>query len=96
MYYACFYAVIALLASIELYPKTHNGAKQMFGDNFIVIGIFERECAIFYTKICIMRQQGDYDVFIDYEEVTVMALIEPASNLIALIDVFLEMNESKK
>lgn len=30
MYYSCFYAVMALLISIEQSPKTHKGTKNLF------------------------------------------------------------------
>ena len=32
LYYACFYAVTALLIDKGLYSKTHSGTKQMFLD----------------------------------------------------------------
>ena len=38
LYYACFYAVIALLVKHEISTKTHSGAKQMFGLHFIKTG----------------------------------------------------------
>lgn len=38
MYYACFYAVSALLMKYEIYASTHSGTIQMFGKHFIVNG----------------------------------------------------------
>lgn len=36
LYYACYYAVIALLVSNNIPAQTHQGVKQMFGLNFVV------------------------------------------------------------
>ena len=38
LYYACFYAVGALLANAEIYSKTHSGTRQMFGLHFVATG----------------------------------------------------------
>jgi uncharacterized protein (UPF0332 family) len=34
LYYAAYYAVIALLLSADLKPTTHNGAKSNFSDHY--------------------------------------------------------------
>lgn len=39
MYYACYYAVCALLIANKLNTKSHDGAKQMFSLHFIKTGI---------------------------------------------------------
>ena len=39
LYYACYYAVIALLISKEIKTHTHAGARQMFGLHFIKTGL---------------------------------------------------------
>ncbi len=39
LYYACFYAVSALLVSKEIQSKTHSGTKQMFGLHFVKLGL---------------------------------------------------------
>ena len=35
LYYAAFYAVIALLLDSDIKPTTHNGAKSNFSDYFV-------------------------------------------------------------
>src|ERR1700739_2549178 len=74
LYYACFYAVSALLASKEIYTKTHAGAKQMFSLHFVKTGIVNKEHGDFYTEIFSMRQSGDYEDYCDYEEEDVVTL----------------------
>ncbi len=35
LYYACYYAVIALLVHNKINAQTHDGARRMFGEHFI-------------------------------------------------------------
>jgi uncharacterized protein (UPF0332 family) len=43
LYYAAYYAVIALLLQYEHKPTTHNGAKSQFSEHFIKTKIFPEE-----------------------------------------------------
>ena len=85
LYYACFYAVSALLLDKRIESKTHSGTKQMFGLHFIKTGIISEESGNFYTVIFNLRQTGDYDDFVDFSEEDVVKLIEPADRLISQI-----------
>ena len=78
LYYACYYAVTALLIWNDISTKTHNGVRQMFGLHFIKPGIISEKHGFFYTDIFEMRQTGDYDDFIVFEEDKVVALLAPA------------------
>ncbi|MFI5142018.1 MAG: HEPN domain-containing protein [Bacteroidia bacterium] len=86
LYYACFYAVSALLASKEIFTRTHAGAKQMFNMHFIKSGIIDERFNKFYTEIFGMRQTGDYEDFCDYEQEDVLELVDPAKELIKAIE----------
>jgi uncharacterized protein (UPF0332 family) len=86
LYYACFYAVSALLASKEIYSKSHSGIKQMFGLHFVTTGIIDEKLSKFYTKIFSLKQSGDYEDFCDYEKADVLELIEPAKELVNKIE----------
>ncbi len=85
LYYPCFYAAGALLASIGVIPKTHAGTQQMFSLHFVKNGIFEKASNALYNKLFDMRQKADYEDEFDYEEADVIPLIEPAKVLIAQI-----------
>ena len=89
LYYACFYAVTALLLQNDIKSKTHSGARQMLGMHFIDTGIIPADSGTFYTKIFTMRHKGDYEDFIDYEYQDTLVLIEPARKLIAEIEAVL-------
>jgi len=96
LYYACFYAVSALLASKEIYSKTHAGAKQMFSLHFVTTGIIKRELSEFYGSLFSLRQSGDYEDFCDYERDDVIALVNPAKELIETIEFILYKNTNER
>ena len=41
LYYACFYAVSALLVNDEIKARKHAGVKQMFGLHFVSTGLID-------------------------------------------------------
>jgi uncharacterized protein (UPF0332 family) len=86
LYYACYYAVIALLIDKELQPQTHNGVRQMFGLHFVKPGIIDSSTGKFFSDIFDMRQTGDYDDFISFDKEDVIDLLEPANELITIIE----------
>ena len=64
MYYACFYAVSALLLHTEIDGiKSHEGVRQMFGKHFILTHIIPKEWGHFYTIIYNNRTAADYEDF---------------------------------
>ncbi|MDF1549269.1 MAG: HEPN domain-containing protein [Bacteroidales bacterium] len=86
LYYACYYAVIALLVKNNIIAQTHNGVRQMFGLHFIKPGIINKDLGKFYSDIFDKRQTGVYDDFISYTEADVLELIEPAIQLVREIE----------
>jgi uncharacterized protein (UPF0332 family) len=86
LYYACYYAVIALLIQHEIEANTHAGVRQMFGLHFIKTGIIGKELGKFYSDIFDMRQTGDYEDFVDFDEEDVLDLLKPANELISAVE----------
>ena len=82
LYYASFYAVIALLLSKDIQTTTHDGCRTQFGLNFIKTGIIEKKYGKHFSKLFDLRQKGDYGDLFDYDKV----IVEP---LIVLTDEFL-------
>ena len=89
LYYACYYAVIALLIDKDIKAQTHSGVRQMFGLHFVKSGLIDKESGKFYTDIFDMRQTGDYDDYIDFRKEDVLDLIDPANELISKIEMLL-------
>jgi len=71
LYYACYYAVIALLVKNNIFAQTHQGVKQMFSLHFIANGKIEKKQMIFYGRLFNNRISGDYDDFIQYDYNTI-------------------------
>jgi len=85
LYYACFYAVTAILATVDVHTKTHAGAKQQFALHFVKNGTISDELNRFYIKVFSMRQSGDYEDYCDYAKEDVLELLEPAQTFISSI-----------
>ncbi|MGB3781248.1 MAG: HEPN domain-containing protein [Tunicatimonas sp.] len=89
MYYACYYAVSALLIDRNIQVQTHTGARRMFGLHFIKTGVIDQELGKFYSSLFNKRQTGDYEDFLDHDQEDVEALIKPARSLIDTIEALL-------
>ncbi len=68
LYYACFYAVIALLLKNNIETQSHDGARTQFGLNFIKKGLFDKEMGKLFSKLFDYRQKGDYGDMFDFDE----------------------------
>jgi uncharacterized protein (UPF0332 family) len=85
LYYACYYAAIALLVKHRISAHTHSGVKQMLGLHFVVNGKLSSENARFYNQIFNDRITGDYDDFIIYEKEMAEEMLPKATSLVTAI-----------
>ena len=60
LYYAMFYAVLALLQEKELGTSKHYGAISLFDREFIKSGVFDKELSKTLHRAFELRQKGDY------------------------------------
>ncbi len=86
MYYACFYAVSALLFKNQIEVLSHQGVRQKFGEYFVKNGKINRDLAKHFTELSEKRQKGDYNDFFDYDEETVLRLYPSSRKFIAEIE----------
>ena len=86
MYYACYYAVNALLINKKIQAQTHAGVRQMFGLHFVKTGRIDKEFGKFYSIIFDKRLTGDYDDFVDHKEEDVLFLKSKAEKFIQETD----------
>ena len=93
LYYASYYAVMALLLNSDLNPTTHNGAKSNFTEHFIKTGKIAKEYGKIYSQLFTWRQKGDYDDLFDFSEEKVMPYFEPVSKFMALIEEMVTTNK---
>jgi uncharacterized protein (UPF0332 family) len=61
-YYSMFHATQALLFLKEIFPKSHKGVIQKFGEEFIKSGTLEIKMGHLLTQAESMRLKADYDV----------------------------------
>jgi uncharacterized protein (UPF0332 family) len=90
MYYACFYAVSALMAKYKLDVSSHSGVRQKFGEHFVKTGKIDRDFARHFTELSEKRHKGDYNDFYDYDEETVTRLYPVCQRFIEEIEIILE------
>jgi len=87
LYYACYYATIALLVKHNIPAHTHAGVKQMLGLHFVNTKLLNPEFARFYAQMFNNRISGDYDDFITFD-------LEMIEELIPQVQLFIEAIEN--
>jgi uncharacterized protein (UPF0332 family) len=86
MYYACFYAVSALLVKHGIETSSHKGIRQFFGQMFVKTGKFDTDLAKHYTDLFEKRHKGDYNDFFDFDKETVIRLLPVSKEFIEKIE----------
>ena len=90
MYYACFYAVGALLVKNDVETSSHSGSRQKFGQLFVKTGLISRDLGKHYSDLFEKRQKGDYNDFFDLDEETALRLYQPFIDFIKEIEKLFE------
>lgn len=85
LYYAAFYAAIALLLQNGLEVKSHNGVKRKLGE-LVVSGKLDKEHAKIFGVLSDFRNKGDYDDLFNFNKEMVERLIEPVRTFIYEIE----------
>jgi len=86
LYYACFYALSALLSSKGLSSSKHSGVKALFNQHWIKPGKITKDKGRFYNNLFESRQEGDYIDFVRYDQETVEPWIAQTEEFIQLIE----------
>ena len=60
LYYACFYAVSALLLTKRLSSAKHSGTRSLFHQTFVKPGLVDPELGQLYDRLFDNRQKGGY------------------------------------
>jgi uncharacterized protein (UPF0332 family) len=90
VYYACFYAVSALLLKKGVDSSTHKGLRQMFGLHFIQTGVVSKEYGKFFSDLFDRRQTGDYDDFITFNKETALNLFSTGKDFVKEIAILIK------
>lgn len=82
LYYAAYYASVALLIYKGLETSTHKGAIRMIGQMAVKDSVLTIDDARLLARLFSMRQTGDYEDLFDWEEDDVSPLIPKVENYI--------------
>jgi uncharacterized protein (UPF0332 family) len=92
LYYACFYAVSALLISSGFSAHTHHGVISQLGLHFVAKGLISKEQGKMYKQLFELRQSGDYSDWFEICENDIKPLLAPAEQFIADIENLINNN----
>ena len=67
LYYACVYAVSALLLTKGFSSAKHSGIRSFFHQNFVKTGRLDKSLGQIYDKLYDNRQKSDYADLINFE-----------------------------
>jgi hypothetical protein len=85
LYYACFYAVTALLLRDGKQFVQHSAVKSEFVRSYIKSGLVDAGWNRYYQKVFDDRQEGDYIPTVSFETSDVSKRLQQAREFIALI-----------
>jgi uncharacterized protein (UPF0332 family) len=85
LYYACFYAISALLVRDGLSSSKHAGVRSLFNRRYVKTGEVPKDFARIYNDLFERRQEGDYIDFVSFQEAQVLPWISKAEELIGYI-----------
>ena len=85
LYYACYYAVSALLVANGYNTQSHAGAKTMLGLHFVSNGKLSKEFGKTFSRLFEIRHSGDYDDFVYCDKEMVDEYTPKATEFISAI-----------
>jgi len=86
IYYACFYAVSAVLLQKGLRFKKHSGVRAAFYKHIVKTAMMSREHGQFYDEIFEARQRGDYIELVHFEKEQVEKWLKQAREFVKAVD----------
>jgi uncharacterized protein (UPF0332 family) len=86
LYYACFYAVLALFTKHNINSHTHSGVKTQLSHHFVKTGKLDKDFGMLYGDLFDLRQKGDYGDFFDFQEQHVTPLIPKVEEFLRKIE----------
>jgi uncharacterized protein (UPF0332 family) len=86
LYYACFYAVSALLMTKGLSSAKHSGTRSLFHQNFIRPNLVEVKLGHLYDRLFDNRQKGDYADLVRFDPKEVGKWFDEAKEFVDVIE----------
>ncbi len=96
LYYACFYAVTALLLTHGKASARHSGVRAMFDSDWVKTGMVPVDMGRFYRKLFDSRQESDYGDFVRFDVATAEAWLGQATEFVHFIGRLTEQSTGKR
>jgi uncharacterized protein (UPF0332 family) len=93
-YYAVLRASKAALASLDIFPVTHQSVRRLFGFHLVKVQIIEREYATILTAEQEDRELSDYDITIVIGKERASQRVNDARRFVSRIEDYLSKIES--
>jgi len=90
LYYACFYAVTALLFTEGRHSSKHTGIRSMFMKDWIHAGRLPVRMGKFYLRLFDYRMKGDYHIQTLFHQDELEAWFQEAKDFIAEVSTLIE------
>ena len=82
MYYALYYAAIALLINDSHTVSTHKGVMSLINQCYVRTGLLTKEEGHLFGQVFAFRQGSDYDDFIDATEEDIQRFFPQVETLV--------------
>jgi len=93
-YYAMYHAAKAVLSTINVFPKTHEGVVSEFGRRFVLTGIFPRELGKTLADAKAARETYEYSVTATIEKPEAETILSNAQTFVNAIKKHVEKSET--
>ena len=94
LYYACYYAAVAVLISKSVETQSHSGVRTMMALHLVKEGILAKEHRTTFTSLFHSRQSSDYDDFVKCDVDTYNDFLLKAKNCIDALKKIIETSNS--
>jgi uncharacterized protein (UPF0332 family) len=89
-YYACFYAVSAVLMKMGKTFRKHTGVRASIHRSLIKTGLLDVSWGKFYDLVFENRQRGDYQELVEFEAEELEEIISQAEKFVDVLENLLE------
>lgn len=89
LYYAMFYAVLAVLQKKQIGTSKHTGAISLFDREFIKKGVFDKELSKTLHRAFELRQKADYVEQVDVTKEDIDEMFPKAADFVSTIKKYL-------
>lgn len=90
IYYACFYAVSAILLQEGIRFKKHSGVRAAFRQHLVKSSKVNEEHGRLYDKFFELRQRGDYIEYVSFDKKQVEDWLQEAEQFVEAIKRLIE------